>query len=60
MLYEKFLEFGPDNCTTWCRYAELETLLGDSERSRALYELAVNQPRMDMPEVQASYFILGW
>nr|CAG4640657.1 EOG090X01R1 [Eulimnadia texana] len=51
LLYEKFLEFGPDNCTTWIKYAELETLLGDVERARALYELAVSQPRLDMPEI---------
>nr|XP_039254762.1 LOW QUALITY PROTEIN: crooked neck-like protein 1 [Styela clava] len=51
VLYEKFLEHGPDNCTTWCRFAELETLLGDADRARAIYEIAVNQPRLDMPEV---------
>merc|ERR1719427_2181932 len=33
------------------KFAELETLLGDVERSRALYELAINQPRLDMPEI---------
>ncbi|XP_067011879.1 protein crooked neck isoform X2 [Anabrus simplex] len=51
ILYEKFLEFGPENCVTWMRFAELETLLGDIERARAIYELAVNQPRLDMPEL---------
>lgn len=50
-LYEKFLEFNPANCTTWVKYAELETILGDTERARALFELAVNQPLLDMPEV---------
>ncbi|XP_032818892.1 crooked neck-like protein 1 [Petromyzon marinus] len=50
-LYEKFLEFAPENCTTWMKFAELETILGDVERSRAIYELAVGQPRLDMPEV---------
>ncbi|XP_043227706.1 crooked neck-like protein 1 [Amphibalanus amphitrite] len=51
LLYEKFLEFGPQNCTTWIKFAELETLLGDAERARAIYELAINQPRLDMPEI---------
>nr|CAD7423039.1 unnamed protein product [Timema monikensis] len=51
ILYEKFLEFGPENCVTWMRFAELETLLGDTDRARAIYELAVNQPRLDMPEL---------
>ncbi|XP_073528565.1 crooked neck-like protein 1 [Phyllobates terribilis] len=50
-LYEKFLEFAPENCTTWIKFAELETILGDTERARAVYELAIGQPRLDMPEV---------
>lgn len=50
-LYEKFLEFGPENCVTWVKFAELETLLGDIDRARAIYELAINQPRLDMPEL---------
>lgn len=50
-LYEKFLEFGPENCVTWMKFAELETLLGDFDRSRSIYELAINQPRLDMPEL---------
>lgn len=33
------------------KYAELETALGDVERARAIYELAVGQPVLDMPEV---------
>lgn len=51
ILYEKFLEFNPENCITWMKFAELETLLGDVERARAIYELAVSQPRLDMPEL---------
>merc|ERR1712240_694934 len=50
-LYEKFLEFNPENVQTWMKFAELETLLGDIERARALYELAIGQPRLDMPEI---------
>lgn len=50
-LYEKYLEFNPQNCTTWIRYAELESILGDTERARAVYELAVQQLRLDMPEI---------
>lgn len=74
-LYEKFLEFGPDNCTTWIKvnhqeflvsisicfsivqFAELESLLGDTERARSIYELAVEQPRLDMPEIIWKAFI---
>jgi crooked neck len=50
-LYNKYLEFSSANCQTWVRYAELETILGDTERARAIFELAVNQTLMDMPEV---------
>ena len=50
-LYEKFLEFNPENVQTWMKFAELETLLGDVDRARALYELAIGQTRLDMPEI---------
>lgn len=51
ILYQKFLEFGPENCITWMKFAELENLLGDIDRARAIFELAINQPRLDMPEL---------
>lgn len=50
-LYEKFLEFNVANSSAWIKYAELETILGDNDRARAIFELAVNQPLMDMPEL---------
>ena len=50
-LYEKYLEYNPQNCTTWIKYAELESILGDVERARAIYELGVEQPLLDMPEI---------
>lgn len=54
-LYEKYLEYTPENCTTWIKFAELETILGDVERSRAIFELAIGQPRLDMPEVPSPF-----
>lgn len=51
ILYQKFLEFEPENCTTWMKFAELECLLGDVERARAIYSIAVTQQRLDMPEI---------
>lgn len=57
ILYEKFLEFSPENCTTWMKFAELETIIGDIERARAIYEIAINQPRLDMPEMIWKAFI---
>ncbi|KIO33062.1 hypothetical protein M407DRAFT_65845 [Tulasnella calospora MUT 4182] len=50
-LYEKYLEFDPTNCTAWIKFAELEMMLGDTERARAIFELAVSQPALDMPEL---------
>ncbi|XP_041325204.1 crooked neck-like protein 1 isoform X2 [Pyrgilauda ruficollis] len=50
-LYEKFLEFAPENCMSWIKFAELETILGDIDCARAIYELAISQPWLDMPEV---------
>lgn len=51
ILYQKFVEFAPENCTTWVKFAELESILGENERAEAIYEIAVDQPRLDMPEV---------
>ena len=56
-LYEKFLEFDVANCNTWIKYAELESILGDTDRARAVFELAINQPLMDMPEMLWKAFI---
>lgn len=50
-LYEKYVEYNPQNCTTWIKFAELESILGDVERARAIYELGVDQPLLDMPEI---------
>lgn len=50
-LYEKFLEYSSENSNTWIKFAELETLLGDVERARAIFDIAVQQPALDMPEI---------
>lgn len=51
-LYNKFLEWAPERSGTWCKFAELEALLGDEERARAIYELAISDEVMlDMPEL---------
>ncbi|KJH49639.1 HAT repeat protein [Dictyocaulus viviparus] len=50
-LYEKFLEYSPENSNTWIKFAELETLLGDVERARAIFDIAIQQPALDMPEI---------
>ena len=50
-LYEKYLEFNVANSNAWIKYSELETILGDTDRARGIFELAINQPLMDMPEL---------
>lgn len=54
VLYEKFLEWAPERATTWIKYAELESLLGDEDRARAIFELAISETEglpIDMPEL---------
>jgi crooked neck len=41
----------PENCGAWAKFAELEQTLGEEERVRAVYELAISQEGLDMPEV---------
>ncbi|KAE9570327.1 Pre-mRNA-splicing factor clf1 [Colletotrichum fructicola] len=50
-LYEKHIEWNPANCQTWIKFAELERGLDDLDRTRAIFELAVNQMVLDMPEL---------
>ena len=51
-LYEKYLQWSPANCTAWCKFAEFEQqYLGENDRARAIFELAIAQPLLDMPEV---------
>ncbi|GAA5924690.1 hypothetical protein JCM1841_006386 [Sporobolomyces salmonicolor] len=51
ILYQKWLEYDPSNASAWIKFTELEALLQDHDRVRAIYELAINQPTMDMPEL---------
>ncbi|KAF4375938.1 hypothetical protein F8388_010075, partial [Cannabis sativa] len=50
-LYEKYLEWAPENCYAWSKYAELEKSLCETERARGIFELAIAQPALDMPEI---------
>lgn len=49
-LYQKYLQWAPARCGAWCKYAEVEHSLGELPRARAIYELAIEQPLLDMPE----------
>lgn len=50
-LYEKQIEHSPSNSSAWIKFAELERGLGDIDRARAIFELAVAQATLDMPEL---------
>ena len=50
-LYEKYLEWSSEYCYAWSKYAELERYLGETERARTIFELAISQPTLDMPEL---------
>ncbi|KAH0607087.1 uncharacterized protein H6S33_003075 [Morchella sextelata] len=50
-LYENHIKFSPTNAQTWIRYAELEMALEDDDRVRAIFELAVEEESLDMPEL---------
>ncbi|EHK96320.1 putative Pre-mRNA-splicing factor clf1 [Glarea lozoyensis 74030] len=50
-LYEKHIEWNPSNCQAWIKFAELERGLDDLERARAIFELAIAQTVLDMPEL---------
>ena len=46
----KFLEAFPSDCSAWTKFAGLEASVGETERARAVFELAIRQPVLDMPE----------
>jgi crooked neck len=50
-LYTNYLKQMPHNCQAWSKYAELEKSVGETERCRAIFELAVAQEALDMPEM---------
>ena len=50
-LHQKHIEFNPANCQAWIRFAEMEAVLEDFDRARAIFELAVQREELDMPEL---------
>ena len=51
ILYQKWIEWNPSNTQAWIKFAELERGLDDLDRVRAIFELAVEQQSLDMPEL---------
>ena len=50
-LYAKYLETMPYNCSAWKAFADLEINVGETNRARAIFEIAVTQSELDMPEM---------
>ncbi|RMZ88557.1 hypothetical protein DV736_g4210, partial [Chaetothyriales sp. CBS 134916] len=50
-LFEKHIEWNPSNSQAWIEFASLERGLDDVERARAIFELGIAQPTLDMPEL---------
>ncbi|KOS44868.1 hypothetical protein ACN38_g4189 [Penicillium nordicum] len=50
-LFQKLIEWNPSNTQSWLEFADLERNLDDAERTRAIYELAIEQSTLDMPEL---------
>ena len=51
LLYSNYLKAMPYNCKAWSTYAELEKSVGETDRCRAIFELAISQQALDMPEM---------
>ncbi|KAE9980319.1 hypothetical protein BLS_008084 [Venturia inaequalis] len=50
-IHAKRVAWNPENAVGWKEYAELERGLDDIVRARAIYELAVEQDSLDMPDM---------
>ncbi|KAI8561007.1 hypothetical protein RHMOL_Rhmol04G0301700 [Rhododendron molle] len=49
-IYEKYLEWSPENASAWIKYAGMEIDLEEIDRARAIFEVALSQPALDKPE----------
>eukprot|EP01114_Cavostelium_apophysatum_P019713 TRINITY_DN6425_c0_g2_i1.p1 TRINITY_DN6425_c0_g2~~TRINITY_DN6425_c0_g2_i1.p1 ORF type:complete len:676 (+),score=218.34 TRINITY_DN6425_c0_g2_i1:62-2089(+) len=56
-IYEKYLEFFPSSAAAWIKFANFEKTLGEIDRSRAIFELAISQEELDLPELLWKSFI---
>ncbi|KAJ3028102.1 UNVERIFIED_CONTAM: Crooked neck-like protein 1, partial [Siphonaria sp. JEL0065] len=50
-LYEKHLSCNPGNSAAWIRFAGVKRSVGDMERCRGIYEIAIGQQELGMPEI---------
>jgi len=50
-MYTQYLKAVPYNCTVWKWYAELKHHVGKNGQTRAIYDLAISQPALDILEM---------
>lgn len=50
MIYAKYVASMPYETEAWQSFAMLEACVGESTRARAIFELGIAQPELDMPE----------
>jgi crooked neck len=50
-VYAKYIEVMPFCVKAWCDFAGLERTVGETVRARSIFEVAVEQPQLDAPEV---------
>jgi crooked neck len=50
-IHLKCLENVPSDCHAWIKFATLERDVGETARARAIYELAIEEVAMNMPEL---------
>uniref|UniRef100_A0A0E0EWM3 Pre-mRNA-splicing factor Syf1/CRNKL1-like C-terminal HAT-repeats domain-containing protein n=1 Tax=Oryza meridionalis TaxID=40149 RepID=A0A0E0EWM3_9ORYZ len=51
ILSQNYIEHAPSSSHAWRSYAALEKKLGETDRARSVYDLAVSQPALDAPEL---------
>lgn len=51
VLYSKYVAYAPFHAPAWQKFAALEASVGELSRARAIYELAIQQPELDTPEM---------
>jgi crooked neck len=56
-LAERGIALAPDSAIAWCRLAELEMSVAETDRARAVFELAISQESIDAPEIIWKTFI---
>jgi len=56
-LYTKFLEANCERAETWIDYGNMEASLQEADRARQIFELGINQPTVDAPELLWKSFI---